>query len=162
MKSGEELYKYVEKRLKQELQSRQMRLTGERKQMLEFMVQSKANVFSIAALMDMAKAQNITYNTVKDFICLMEELGMVMPVNNVGKTFLGSNYQLMIDSRSKENIVEICDICGKQIQTKSVHVRRALKTIYFPKFKPTHYTMYIHGICQGCAKDIKQKQNKTT
>jgi len=59
----------------------------------------------------------------------------------------------------------ICTKCNKVIEYKNVNLQAILKHLKTKQFTPSHYNLYIFGICNVCAQGIKKqeklnKQNK--
>ena len=56
----------------------------------------------------------------------------------------------------------ICSVCGKVKEFSDQNILRAIKTKKMTNFTPSHYTLYIYGICSKCAhkEDDKKKDDK--
>ncbi|MDR2621343.1 MAG: transcriptional repressor [Dysgonamonadaceae bacterium] len=53
----------------------------------------------------------------------------------------------------------ICTSCNKIQECKSSSLKNAIKSEKIKHFTPTHYSLYIYGLCSACAKKLKSKNN---
>jgi Fur family ferric uptake transcriptional regulator len=53
----------------------------------------------------------------------------------------------------------ICTSCHKIQEYKGSYLRNAIKNEKIKRFTPTHYSLYIYGLCSMCAKKLKSNNN---
>lgn len=54
----------------------------------------------------------------------------------------------------------ICSVCGKVKEFSDQNILRAIKTKKMTNFTPSHYTLYIYGICNKCAHKQEEESRK--
>lgn len=54
----------------------------------------------------------------------------------------------------------ICTKCGKIIEQKNKKLQKEIETAEFSKFEVSHYSLYVYGLCDICAKGNKKKKNQ--
>ncbi len=55
----------------------------------------------------------------------------------------------------------ICSVCGKVKEFSDQNILRAIKTKKMTNFTPSHYTLYIYGVCSKCAHKEEEKLKET-
>jgi len=58
----------------------------------------------------------------------------------------------------------VCTRCGKVKEFSDKKIRESIQNKTFAHFEPTHYSLYIYGLCGKCKEELekekKQNQNK--
>ena len=95
------------------------------------------------------------YNTLKLFL----ELRLVIRHRFQGAT----KYEACYDNDS--HCHQICTVCGKVTEFKSVQITRAISSLHLRRFRKDGFTLYVYGICSTCQAKLtklaaKKKQMK--
>ena len=92
------------------------------------------------------------YNTLNLFL----ELRLVVRHRFQGST----KYEACYDNTSHSH--QICTVCGKVTEIKSVELNNAIDNMHFKRFRKDGFTLYIYGICSTCQARLtkKKKDNK--
>lgn len=90
------------------------------------------------------------YNTLKLFM----ELRLVIRHRFQGST----KYEACYDNSSHSH--QICTICGKVTEVKSVDIDNAINSLHLKRFRKDGFSLYIYGVCSTCqAKMTRRKAN---
>lgn len=91
------------------------------------------------------------YNTLKLFM----EIRLVIRHRFQGST----RYEACYDNNS--HCHQVCTICGKVTEFKSIAITRAISGIHSKRFRKDGFSLYIYGVCSTCqAKLTKQKKKQ--
>ena len=89
------------------------------------------------------------YNTMNLFL----ELRLVTRHRFQGST----KYEACYDNNS--HCHQICTMCGKVTEIKSVEISRAVENMRLRRFRKDGFTLYVYGVCSTCqAKITKRKR----
>ena len=97
-------------------------------------------------------SRDTLYNTLNLFL----ELRLVVRHRFQGST----KYEACYDNTSHSH--QICTVCGKVTEIKSVELNNAIDNMHFKRFRKDGFTLYIYGICSTCQARLtkKKKDNK--
>ena len=88
------------------------------------------------------------YNT----IILLIDAGLVIK-HQFGNT---SQYERSYNNETHHHM--ICTSCGKVSEFEDENLKQAVVQSKLKGFQPTHYSLYIYGLCSKCVS--KRKKNK--
>lgn len=54
---------------------------------------------------------------------------------------------------------QICMLCGKVTEFQNEALQGAIASTKLKRFQMSHYSLYIYGMCSGCARKTKNKLN---
>ena len=94
--------------------------------------------------------------TLSNTLNLFLELRLVVRHRFQGST----KYEACYDNTSHSH--QICTVCGKVTEIKSVELNNAIDNMHFKRFRKDGFTLYIYGICSTCQARLtkKKKDNK--
>ena len=97
-------------------------------------------------------ARATLYNTINLFL----ELRLVTRHRFHGAT----KYEACYDNDS--HCHQICTICGKVTEVKSVEIKEAVENMHLKRFRKDGFTLYVYGVCSTCQTMItkRKKQEK--
>ncbi|MDR0769053.1 MAG: transcriptional repressor [Dysgonamonadaceae bacterium] len=91
---------------------------------------------------------------------LYNTMQLLVDCNLVIKHQFGKN--LSVYERAYNNDLHhhlICTNCHKIQEYKGYFLTGAIQRERMKRFKPTHYNLYIYGLCNICARELKKQQN---
>lgn len=53
----------------------------------------------------------------------------------------------------------VCTNCGKIKEFSDRNIKKAIQNKKFTNFEPSHYTLYIYGLCKKCKDNEKKNKN---
>lgn len=56
----------------------------------------------------------------------------------------------------------ICTNCNKIQEYKDLELRSIIQSKKIKQFIPSHYSLYIYGLCSACSRKLKLKKKKST
>jgi Fur family ferric uptake transcriptional regulator len=152
----ESVYLAVERILDNYLEMNNHRKTPERYSILKAVYMTNGH-FTLEELSDkLANEQNFRvsratlYNTLKLFM----ELRLVIRHRFQGTT----KYEACYDNTS--HIHQICTICGKVTEVKSVGIVLAVDNMRLKRFRKDGFTLYVYGVCTTCQTKLARRKNK--
>lgn len=90
------------------------------------------------------------YNTILLFI----------DANLVIKHQFGNSSQYERAYNNENHFHMICMQCGKVTEFQNDELKDAIFNTKFNKFYPSHYSLYVYGMCQKCNLAKRRKKNK--
>ncbi len=90
------------------------------------------------------------YNTILLFI----------DANLVIKHQFGNSSQYERAYNNENHFHMICMQCGKVTEFQNDELKDAIFNAKFNKFYPSHYSLYVYGMCQKCNLAKRRKKNK--
>lgn len=141
--------------LKEFMKLKKMRMTPERKAVLE-----AAYSIGTSFTVDMLKAQidkelNVTRVTVYNNLELFFQAGIVI------KRPVGGNaveYEACIDKQTHHHLV--CKMCGQVYEFKDPSIQMFMSAKKFRKFKMTNCAVVVYGICSKCQGRLTRAKRK--
>ena len=90
------------------------------------------------------------YNTLKLFL----ELRLVIRHRFQGTTRYEACYA------NNSHCHQVCTICGKVTEFRSVAVTRAIKGVRSKRFRKDGFSLYVYGVCSTCQAKLTKQQRK--
>lgn len=148
----------VEKEIfRKHFQKAGLKRSSQRDLILEVFLETKGH-FSSEELYQLVKQKDpsIGFTTVYRTLKLLTESGLAQQVNfDDGRTRYERNYQ----DRHHDHL--ICVECGNLIEFYSEAIENMQDRIAESyKFKPTHHSLRIFGLCASCQKAVKKKESR--
>ena len=90
------------------------------------------------------------YNTLKLFM----EMRLVIRHRFQGATRYEACYA------NNSHCHQVCTICGKVTEFRSVAVTRAIKGVRSKRFRKDGFSLYVYGVCSTCQAKLTKQQRK--
>jgi Fur family ferric uptake transcriptional regulator len=90
------------------------------------------------------------YNTLKLFM----EMRLVIRHRFQGTTRYEACYA------NNSHCHQVCTICGKVTEFRSVAVTRAIKGVRSKRFRKDGFSLYVYGVCSTCQAKLTKQQRK--
>jgi Fur family ferric uptake transcriptional regulator len=154
MNKEEKICEIVKKKFTEYLTAKKCRKTPERYAILNLIYTDQRH-FDMDSLYDAMNKSNFRvsrgtlYNTMQ----------LLLDCNLVLKHQFGKN--ISVYERAYHNDFHhhlICTNCQKIQEYKDDSLKSAIKSEKIKHFTPTHYSLYIYGLCSHCTKQLKSKK----
>ena len=83
---------------------------------------------------------------------------LLMDANLVIRHQFGTSSQYERAYRNETHHHMICTECGKVIEFEAELIKQAVAATKLKRFTPSHYSLYVYGICTRCSTAKKRKK----
>jgi len=144
----------VKQVLTEYLQKNGHRKTPERYAILDsiYSIKGHFNIETLLQYMEEKEKFRVSRATLYNTIILLIDAGLVIK-HQFGNT---SQYERSYNNETHHHM--ICTSCGKVSEFEDENLKQAVVQSKLKGFKPTHYSLYIYGLCSKCVS--KRKKNK--
>lgn len=144
----------VKQVLTEYLQKNGHRKTPERYAILDsiYSIKGHFNIETLLQYMEEKEKFRVSRATLYNTIILLIDAGLVIK-HQFGNT---SQYERSYNNETHHHM--ICTSCGKVSEFEDENLKQAVVQSKLKGFQPTHYSLYIYGLCSKCVS--KRKKNK--
>jgi Fur family ferric uptake transcriptional regulator len=153
-KENSKVIEIVRQRFDEYLAVNNCRKTPERYAILE-LIYSEPRHFDMDTLYDAMNERNFRVSRAT----LYNTMQLLLDCNLVLKHQFGQN--LSFYERAYNNDFHhhlICSHCNKVQEYKDAKLKAIIQNKKIKSFTPTHYSLYIYGLCSICARELKKKK----
>ena len=108
--------------------------------------------YSVNQVIEKLILTNISRATIYNTIILL------MDANLVIRHQFGTSSQYERAYRNETHHHMICTECGKVIEFEAELIKQAVAATKLKRFTPSHYSLYVYGICTRCSTAKKRKK----
>lgn len=141
--------------LKTYLKQHRLRRTEEREYILTYIYSLDAHFTPQSLFDELNKKFRVSLATIYNTLNLLVEAQLI-----VRHPFSIQHIEYEKITSSYTHHHRICTQCGKVTEFRDIKIKRAIKNRKFSGFEPTHYSLYLYGICKKCQDKNKKLQNK--
>ena len=159
MNKDDKICETVKEKFTTYLTAKKCRKTPERYAILN-LIYTEQRHFDMDSLYDAMNENNFRVSRAT----LYNTMQLLLDCNLVLKHQFGQN--ISVYERAYNNDFHhhlICTNCHKiqEYKYKDDSLKSAIKNEKIRSFTPTHYSLYIYGLCSACAKKLKSKNNNS-
>jgi len=149
--------KVVEQIFTEYLNSKGHRKTPERYAILDtvYSINGHFDIDSLYSIMKEEGKFSVSRATLYNTITLLIDAQLVIR-HQFGNS---SQYEKTYDRSIHHHL--ICTKCGKIIEQKNKQLQKEIEAAEFSKFKVSHYSLYVYGLCEKCIKGNKHNKKQT-
>ncbi|GHT49117.1 transcriptional repressor [Bacteroidia bacterium] len=146
----------VKQKFTEYLSAKKCRKTPERYAILDIFYTDQRH-FDMDSLYEVLNERNFRVSRAT----LYNTMQLLLDCNLVLKHQFGKN--LSFYERAYNNDLHhhlICTVCNKIQESKDAELRLLIQNKKIKQFTPTHYCLYIYGVCNICARKLKKENRK--
>jgi len=127
------------------LEQKKMRKTPERYAILEKIYFNDSHFDAETLFEDMQKEYRVSLATIYNTIDLLLDCSLIVKHPFVGKK---AKYEKTFSKLVHHHL--ICTICGTVKEFSDKKMRNLIESKSFATFEPSHYSLYLYGVCAKC------------
>ncbi|MDR0505300.1 MAG: transcriptional repressor [Dysgonamonadaceae bacterium] len=156
MEKEDKIKEVVRLKLTEYLKANNCRKTPERYAILDI-IYSERGHFDIESLYNRMKNQNFKVSKAT----IYNAMQLFVECNLVAKHQFGNNlsvYERVYNKELHNHL--ICTVCNNIREYKDTELKSIIQNRKINHFTPSHYNLYIYGVCGACGRKQKLKEQK--
>lgn len=132
------------------LDKKRQRKTPERFALLKKIAEYDGHFDAEQLYSAMAESYRVSLATVYNNLELFLDAGLITRHHFAGQT---TQFEKTFGEQTHHHL--ICSKCGKVKEFTDIKIKSMIQSKEFAKFSPSHYSLYLFGLCSNCSKANK-------